>query len=527
VGAVDDDGEAVMRSRAGVRRSALGGALLGALVVASTAHVGSPNVFYVGKAGAYDVSVIVRPPQVIPGLAEITVRIPAADADGVRRVLVRPVYWRTGSVGSPAGDVATRVDAPEPTYAGKLWLMAGGSYSVYVTVEGTRGTGTASVPVAAVAMARLKLDASLRVVLLVLGFVLFAGLLTIVRAAAGESAVAPSDAVGPAQRRRGRIAFAIALPMLVLAVVGGWKWWVAESDNYSRTLYRPLSVDASVRQLGTERVLTLTVTDSTWLRRQMSPILPDHGKLMHMFLMREPALDVFAHLHPAMRDSATFEARLPPLPSGDYRVYGDVVHESGFERTLVAKVRIPEAGATSRDTADVDDAWRAVVGVAMVGKQAAATLDDGSIITWRADEQPLEAGRTVTLRFAVTDAAGKPVTLEPYLGMPAHSVITRDDGSVFIHLHPMGTVTAAAQEAFALRDRGDTTEKGRLQLGDTAALGSGVVGTAMSMPNVNGEIAFPYEFPKGGRYRMWVQVKRGGRILTGAFDANVAESQTR
>jgi hypothetical protein len=39
-------------------------------------------------------------------------------------------------------------------------------------------------------------------------------------------------------------------------------------------------------------------------------------------------------------------------------------------------------------------------------------------------------------------------------------------------------------------------------------------------------ITFPYAFPKGGDYRIWVQVKRGGRILTGAFDASVAQSST-
>jgi hypothetical protein len=98
-------------------------ASVASFAVVATAHVGSPNVFFVGKAGAYDVTVIVRPPQVVPGLAEITVRIPAEQASDVRRVVVRPVYWATGTRGSPAGDVAERVASPEPAFAGKLWLM--------------------------------------------------------------------------------------------------------------------------------------------------------------------------------------------------------------------------------------------------------------------------------------------------------------------------------------------------------------------------------------------------------------------
>jgi hypothetical protein len=132
---------------------------------------------------------------------------------------------------------------------------------------------------------------------------------------------------------------------------------------------------------------------------------------------------------------------------------------------------------------------------------------------WLADSSAIRPGVPTTLRFRVRDATGAPAALEPYMGMNAHAVIARTDGSVFIHLHPMGTVSAAAQEAFTLRDRGDTTATGRLRIqsgempSDTMPLAS--------------EFEIPYEFPRSGTYRIWVQVRRASRVLTGVFVVDI------
>src|SRR2546426_7508602 len=50
----------------------------------ASAHVGSPDTYFEGAAGPYPVRVIVRTPGVVPGLAQITVRLLAPRA--VRRV---------------------------------------------------------------------------------------------------------------------------------------------------------------------------------------------------------------------------------------------------------------------------------------------------------------------------------------------------------------------------------------------------------------------------------------------------------
>jgi len=111
--------------------------------------------------------------------------------------------------------------------------------------------------------------------------------------------------------------------------------------------------------------------------------------------------------------------------------------------------------------------------------------------------------------------------------MAAHAMIVRDDGSVFVHLHPAGTIPLASQQAFLLRQPGDTvrgslgrrlTELEKQMRGEW---GVGPHGATWSS-GAQGVVSFPYAFPKPGEYRLWVQVKRNNRILTGAFDAAIA-----
>jgi hypothetical protein len=130
-------------------------------------------------------------------------------------------------------------------------------------------------------------------------------------------------------------------------------------------------------------------------------------------------------------------------------------------------------------------------------------------------------GREASLRFTVVGRDGKPLALEPYIGMAGHAVISRDDGSVFVHLHPSGTISMASQMAFMMRQPGDSIA-GRLSQRIKASDEMHSVTTVAE----NGVVSFPYAFPKPGKYHMWVQVKHGGRILTGAFAFDVQPART-
>src|SRR5437867_11159991 len=137
-------------------------------------------------------------------------------------------------------------------------------------------------------------------------------------------------------------------------------------------------------------------------------------------------------------------------------------------------------------------------------------------MTWQRGDSALVVNRDASLTFTVARPDGRPAMLQPYMGMAGHAMIARDDGKVFVHLHPAGTISVAAQQTFLLREPGDTM-RGLLGRRLTAMeMGRREKGEVRS-----GDVSFPYAFPQPGHYRIWVQVKREGRILTGAFDAAV------
>jgi hypothetical protein len=490
-------------------------ALALAMAVLLAAHVGSPDVYFSGTAGPYPVDVVIRPPQVVPGLAEVLVRTtdPAVEA-----VVIRPVYWRAGEKGAPPGDDARRVRGSADTFTGQLWLMAAGPYSVHVTLSGVSGSGTAIVPVAAVATGQLELSTRLRWLLATLGILLLAGVATAIHAAVGESQVEPGEETPPQRRRRARLVTLLSLPLLALVVLGGARWWSAEARAYRRTLDRPLATRAAVRDSAGTPMLLLEVLDSAWRSGARSPVMPDHEKLAHVFLARADSLDAFAHLHPAMPDANTFAMSLPSLPAGRYRIYADVVHENGMQRTLTDSVTIdPSIAAERAASLDRDDAWfdgRA----SRVATTTSAPLGDGATIEWTGPLHPA-AGDVGVLRFALADASGRSLAVTPYLGMLGHAVVIRRDGGVFIHLHPSGTSSMASELAFAIRNRGDTTAAGRLKMGHAMAIDSSIT------PKRLDAISFPYAFPSPGSYRVWVQLRVAGAVRTAAFDVDVSAAR--
>lgn len=310
--------------------------------------------------------------------------------------------------------------------------------------------------------------------------------------------------------------------MLTLALYGGRAWWNAEDLDYrSNKMFKPVECEAKVRIENGQTIAQLTVLTGD-SRSSWPPLVPDHGKLMHVFLVREPGLDVLAHVHPVRRSSRTFEVALPPLPSGDYRFYADVTHETGMSQTLTALATIPElpsGGSVNENSllADPDDSWFQGAPLSASKGQTRFELRDGRVAEW---ERPanLVAGKETSLRFTVREPSGELSRIDPYMGMLAHMAIRRDDGAVFTHLHPAGSLSIAAQQVFQIR-AGDKPPR-KITPEMMEQLCQPPSGDLPQQP-----LYFPYEFPKPGKYRLWLQVKIAGKVHTSEFATEVVDGK--
>lgn len=495
---------------------------IAAVMLVCSAHIGSPDSWYEGSAGPYHVVVNVQMPSVIPGIATIYTRVVGDTVHQVTSMI--NVY--DASAGTPPPDVGAPVPGAPGQYQTRLWIMAPGSNSVTVRVRGARGEGSVIVPVTAVANSRLPMQKPLGILLAVLGLFLFVGIVSIAGAAVREGVLPPGAAPDGRRVWRARATMLASLVFFTLVVGGGKIWWDGVDHDFRTSLYRPFAIALSEENEGGPSRIRLRIIDSAWTMRHdsawlgrahsaaWSPLITDHGRMMHLFLVKMPGMAAFAHVHPATEDTVDFMATLPPLPAGHYRVFGDIVHESGFAKTLVGGIDLP-AITTRAAAQDSDDA--SFAGPAADASSMSARLDDGSTMTWQRDATPIVAAMPASLHFVIRDAKGAPATLEPYLGMAAHAVVMRDDGTVFIHLHPSGTASLGAQQAFAFRQRGDTNA---VSIGKSVAREDSAM-ARMPAASIPGDVSFPYAFPRAGNYRVWVQVKRGGAVRTAAFDAVV------
>jgi hypothetical protein len=448
-----------------------------------SAHVGSPDVFLEGDAGPYRIFVTVRPPHAVPGIADVEV---LTTSSAVRNVQIVPLpLTGPGAQFAPTPDVAVRSREDVRLFTGHLWMMTAGAWQVRVAISGDRGDGTLSVPVPTMPQATLAMTQALRALLFGFMLLLSAGFVAIIAVIAREATLPPGEAPDRRARRRGRIAGLFAAGVVLAAMAFGNWWWSAEASRYARYVYKPLEGTPTVTFDGR---LRLDLRDPGWIAsRRLDDFITDHGHLMHLFIV-SPALDRLWHLHPEEIATGRFETRLPDVAPGPYDLFADLVHRTGVSETVTGRFDAPSIHGVP--LAGDDSEWSAAPGT---NEQAT----DGRIV-WIHDATTFRTKQLTMFTFRVDDATGQPADdLELYMGMPGHAIFVRRDLRVFAHVHPSGSAPMAAIEIATPRQSHAHSE-GRLPA----------------------TVSFPYGFPEAGDYRIFVQVKRRGKVLTDAFDAH-------
>jgi hypothetical protein len=501
VGRVD---EAAAAMRAPLRR----GRLLGVLALVWTcalslgAHVGSPDVFYEGNAGPYRLFVTVRMPQVIPGVAEIQVRCATTDVSAIE--FVPMTLSGPGSKYPPAPDLAQPSKEDPQFFAGSLWLMEFGALKVRVTANGNKGKGELSVPVPSYAQRSLKMEKPLGGLLAFLMLFLAIGAVFIAGAAVREGNLKPGENASPARVRRSQIVMALTAVAVAGILYLGGEWWKADATTYQGYINfaKPPTAETALEN-GTRLILRAKGQDPEWSQVvKMEEVLPDHNHLMHLFLFSMPGMERMWHLHPERIDGGAFAVQLPAMPAGKYQVFADVVSKTGNPWTIVGALELPQIDGQA--LAGDDSTWSEIGGA--VGNTE-SLLPDGGRMVWLRTREPLVANRPMSFTFSVEDKDGKPASdLQPYMGMAGHAEFVSKDWSVFAHVHPAGSVPMAALE---LEREGVSNE---------SHAGMSMEVSKAAMP---ADVSFPYGFPRSGEYRIFVQIKRAGKIETGVFDARV------
>ncbi|BAZ39642.1 hypothetical protein NIES4101_55960 [Calothrix sp. NIES-4101] len=190
-------------------------------------------------------------------------------------------------------------------------------------------------------------------------------------------------------------------------------------------------------------------------------------QLMHLIIVSDN-LESFNHIHPIYKGKGRFTVKTDFPQAGGYTLFSDYKVAGKAEQVSILKTQV--SGASGNNTAKIDLATTKTFG----NTQANLKLSQPTI----------KAGKNVHLIFNLLDTkSNQPLKdLQNYLGEKGHLVILKQSSSFteadYIHAHAMK----------------DTPE---------------------------GEIHFMTSFPKPGKYKMWGQFNRNGKIITADFWVDV------
>ncbi|MBD2727042.1 hypothetical protein H6G96_12055 [Nostoc sp. FACHB-892] len=189
-------------------------------------------------------------------------------------------------------------------------------------------------------------------------------------------------------------------------------------------------------------------------------------KLMHLIVVSDD-LQFFSHLHPTYNDNGQFEVKTSFPQAGGYTFFSDYKPVSQTEQVSVLKMQVPGNSIAAPE----------------INLDRTKIFNDTKV-NLILSESTIKAGQEVTLIFKLQEASSNQslTDLQPYLGEKGHLVILRKSTSLtaedYIHAHALKNTPT-------------------------------------------GQVHFMTKFPQSGKYKLWGQFNRNGKIITADFLINV------
>ena len=210
--------------------------------------------------------------------------------------------------------------------------------------------------------------------------------------------------------------------------------------------------------------LTINVSDNN--AQSINQFDTFQEKLMHLIIVSDN-LQNFDHIHPTYKEKGRFEVEATFPQAGNYTLFSDYKPSGQKEQVSVLKTQV-EGNTSSLPSIDLSTT-----------KTIANTK-----VNLLFSQPTLKAGQEVKLTFDLKQVANnQPIAdLQPYLGERGHLVILKQSSPLtrgdYIHAH-------------AIKDTS------------------------------GGKVEFITSFPQPGKYKLWGQFNRNGKIVVADFWVNV------
>jgi copper transport protein len=237
---------------------------------------------------------------------------------------------------------------------------------------------------------------------------------------------------------------------------------------------------------------TLTFTLRDYQDHPVQRLVRDHNRILHVIIASKD-FSVFSHVHvedsgpvtPEMVESATFPVRYTFPKPGAYLVSVDFMERA----YLFSDQFYLNVGAASAMSSPQNEDF------------ALQHHVDGYDVTLKTSPTILKAGAPATLLYHIEQNGQPLATMSPYLAVPMHITIIRDDLMGFIHTHGLLPVSLS----------------GKL-------LGESIHASHLFLPSHFGPDveATNFEFPSAGIYHIFGEFSAGGKVVVTRFTVKVA-----